>query len=1037
MTKRIIGLVLALCLIVGLLPMIALAENEITSTLAVTTGTNANLKQWNPTLSAGMTPAYAKTTTDGLITTDGASATDYNLMVEWPAGGTPTLTMNGATLTNSNANVSGIGSTRRNTITIGGTGDFMIQLKGTNVINGNPTNTSITTAAYRCPTGIYATNKGLLTIKGESKADSLLIDNKGGHGIDRRYGALTIDSATITMKFVNKSGGQHGILMQYEAAGYEDKTNLTVRNAKLDFDVGPDYSNHAVLLTSTGDKTGSANDQSIIDGNTSDILFQNSEIIFKKTKVETSSTQVSTALVHYGKNSTFTIDRCDVTLIGRHRTVNYAPIVKNCSSVQVSANWADDTKKDFELEAGAAISGGTAGGFYTTHTCGTAIDDFDCTTPNTCDMCGQAIGTAQTAHTPEADDGDCTTEVKCANAGCKQVATAAKAAHTPENDDGDCTTAIKCSICGTETTPANATHTAPATRTDCDQPADCTVCGKALAVGEHTGGKATCQAKANCAVCGQAYGEIGTHEGGIATCTKKAECDTCHQEYGEFAPHTEGTPATCAVQAVCSVCNQSYGEKTTDHVAAEDDGDCTTAIACTVCGGEAIAAKTHTYTNSQDANCDNPGCTAGTRVIAPKPEFKISFATAKGGDVPTDTGSATLKMKAGDPTKYYISGNFDTTAPNDYFCKELTDAAKIAAGEWNMMIEYPADGIPTVTIKKLFIQNKGALQFGGWYAPYEGPAKLIIAEDSIINSKYGYKSTLRFTNKGDDNDVTVTSLNNAKLTLVSNTLNKDEGAIKSDGNLTLDNANIECVLTEYNGIANGVTVNGGNLTIKGGSLRIHAWDDPNKTGTHKEGEEANYLLNANACYAGLRAKKVADSTTKLGNITIEGGANVYLAISVCSNAADADKRLVASDGVFTIKDSTVEMGLVGKCIDGAKLFSVKPTLEFTNNAYTVTATKTKKPTVKVTAHELDQWARYVEMTPDASKVVDWASTTSLGSITYFKVVPGGNGGNGTVGGGATGGNDNTGDISILLTAGIALASAVSFGGVTILRKKEN
>ena len=42
MTKRIIGLVLALCLIVGLLPMIALAEDEaeITSTLTVTTGTN-------------------------------------------------------------------------------------------------------------------------------------------------------------------------------------------------------------------------------------------------------------------------------------------------------------------------------------------------------------------------------------------------------------------------------------------------------------------------------------------------------------------------------------------------------------------------------------------------------------------------------------------------------------------------------------------------------------------------------------------------------------------------------------------------------------------------------------------------------------------------------------------------------------------------------------------------------------------------------------------------------------------------------------
>lgn len=34
-------------------------------------------------------------------------------------------------------------------------------------------------------------------------------------------------------------------------------------------------------------------------------------------------------------------------------------------------------------------------------------------------------------------------------------------------------------------------------------------------------------------------------------------------------------------------------------------------------------------------------------------------------------------------------------------------------------------------------------------------------------------------------------------------------------------------------------------------------------------------------------------------------------------------------------------------------------------------------------------------------------------------------------------NPNTGDVSILLTAAIALSSAVGFAGVTVLRKKEN
>ena len=59
--------------------------------------------------------------------------------------------------------------------------------------------------------------------------------------------------------------------------------------------------------------------------------------------------------------------------------------------------------------------------------------------------------------------------------------------HTPEADDGDCTTAIKCSVCGAETTAA--------------RPA-------------HTGGTATCTDKAECEVCGKEYGELAAHNFG-------------------------------------------------------------------------------------------------------------------------------------------------------------------------------------------------------------------------------------------------------------------------------------------------------------------------------------------------------------------------------------------------------------------------------------------------------------------------------------------------------------------------------------------
>lgn len=48
-------------------------------------------------------------------------------------------------------------------------------------------------------------------------------------------------------------------------------------------------------------------------------------------------------------------------------------------------------------------------------------------------------------HTPETDDGDCTTAIECSV--CGTVTTPAKDAHTPEADDGDCTTAVKCVNC--------------------------------------------------------------------------------------------------------------------------------------------------------------------------------------------------------------------------------------------------------------------------------------------------------------------------------------------------------------------------------------------------------------------------------------------------------------------------------------------------------------------------------------------------------------------------------------------------------------
>ena len=158
-----------------------------------------------------------------------------------------------------------------------------------------------------------------------------------------------------------------------------------------------------------------------------------------------------------------------------------------------------------------------------------------------------------------------------------------------------------------------------------------------------------------------------------ATCTTDGnhahfECSICHkkyvqdgEEYYEVEPEslvidafhkhldmTSEVPATCSAYGVqayytCSHCNKNFtdaagqneiddleawkvgaGKTTKDHEPNADDGDCTTAITCSVCGETTTAASTHADTNT-DGKCDacgkdmhttpggdEPGTTPGT-----------------------------------------------------------------------------------------------------------------------------------------------------------------------------------------------------------------------------------------------------------------------------------------------------------------------------------------------------------------------------------------------------------------------------------------
>jgi hypothetical protein len=78
--------------------------------------------------------------------------------------------------------------------------------------------------------------------------------------------------------------------------------------------------------------------------------------------------------------------------------------------------------------------------------------DATCTEPKTCETCKTTEGSAKN-HT--GGSATCERKAECSVCGMEY---GDLAAHTPNADDGDCTTSITCTVCGEETTPANASH---------------------------------------------------------------------------------------------------------------------------------------------------------------------------------------------------------------------------------------------------------------------------------------------------------------------------------------------------------------------------------------------------------------------------------------------------------------------------------------------------------------------------------------------------------------------------------------------------
>ena len=117
-------------------------------------------------------------------------------------------------------------------------------------------------------------------------------------------------------------------------------------------------------------------------------------------------------------------------------------------------------------------------------------------------------------------------------------------------------------------------------------------------------------------------------------------CKVCGQKTRPEATHVSDAAYDC-VAGKCRYCEPPM-EATASHIPEADDGDCTTAIACSVCGQEATAAQSHawaekgTYTEPTfeadgftTYNCTNSGCTK-TNVVTHEGTMKVAVAELNG-----------------------------------------------------------------------------------------------------------------------------------------------------------------------------------------------------------------------------------------------------------------------------------------------------------------------------------------------------------------------------------------------------------------------
>ena len=266
------------------------------------------------------------------------------------------------------------------------------------------------------------------------------------------------------------------------------------------------------------------------------------------------------------------------------------------------------------------------------------IYDNDCDiTCNTCEY------KRTTEHSPNEDDGDCTTEITCSI--CGVVTTPAKSVHIPNGDDNDCSTAVSCSVCNQIIIEAKNHDFSGTWEKDANdhwhvcKNDGCTVID--TKVNHSSDGAATEEKAEKCPICDYIIcPELEhTHKHNIANYNNEnhwIEC-ACGDKSAITVHTSNDDDGDCTTAVTCSGCAYVTIAAKTSHEAGEDDGNCTTPIICKYCTKIAVAGNIDHAPNLDDGDCTTPiDCMVCGTIITPATD---------GHSAEPDDGDCTTEIK--------------------------------------------------------------------------------------------------------------------------------------------------------------------------------------------------------------------------------------------------------------------------------------------------------------------------------------------------------------------------------------------------------